>query len=85
MIKQAVRTPGETFGELALKYDQSNPHKVYTRQATVTTKVDSVFAIIGKKDYIHCFERIEKITTENRLKFFQSIPYLKSVSWKIIR
>ena len=56
-----------------------------TRQATVTTKSDCVFAIIDKKDYRNCFERIDKRATENRIQFFQSIPYLKAISWKIIR
>ena len=70
MVRQAVKSAGESFGELALKFDQDHPQKEFTRQATITTKCDCVFAIIGKQDYRNCFERIDKKNAENRIKFF---------------
>ena len=46
MIVYANRVPGQFFGELALRTNESSK-----RAATVITAKDSIFAVIDKKNY----------------------------------
>jgi hypothetical protein len=51
--------PGQTFGELALRIDHSNPDKVVRRAATITCTKNSSFAVIDKSNYREVLDKIE--------------------------
>ena len=59
MLIVANRGPGETFGDLALRFDASRPNGQVKRAATVMTVEDSIFGVIDKKTYQMVLEKIE--------------------------
>ena len=85
MVVQHTKYSGETFGELALKIDRINPKKVIKRAATVSTKEDSIFAVIDKSNYRQVLDKVEYRNDEKLITFFNKIPFIKALTKKVTR
>jgi len=85
MVVQSTKYAGDTFGELALKIDRVNPKKVIKRAATVSTKEDSIFAVIDKTNYRHVLDKVEFRNDESLIDFFSKIPFVRALSKKAIK
>ena len=79
MIVFASRGPGQFFGELALRTGES-----CKRAATIRTVKDSIFAVIDKKNYQNCLERIENKKNEESVNYYKRIPFMKPLSKKVL-
>ena len=79
MIVYANRVAGQYFGELALRSNESSK-----RAATVKTVKDTILAVIDKKNFQNCLERIEYKRNEELVKFYQQISFMRPLSKKVL-
>lgn len=85
MVYSSTREAGSTFGDIALRIDNSNPDRVVRRAATIIAKTHCIFALINKENYRKILSKIEAKTIQATINYFLSYPYLYSLSRKVIR
>ncbi len=66
---------GQSFGELALKDEQSS-----TRKATVTCETDAFFATLDRESYHKCLAKIDQKRQNAQIEFLKKLGCFKNQS-----